>query len=67
MFGPITTLGARARATCGDDKRRSTRDLRCAPGLLENSFFFNAALGVPAYAYGPGLLSVAHGPHEYVI
>jgi acetylornithine deacetylase/succinyl-diaminopimelate desuccinylase-like protein len=34
------------------------------PGLLEIRFY--AAQGVPAYAYGPGLLSVAHGPKEYV-
>ena len=34
------------------------------PGLLETRFY--AALGIPAYAYGPGLLSVAHGPKEYV-
>ncbi len=34
------------------------------PGLLEIRFY--AAQGVPAYAYGPGLLSMAHGPNEYV-
>jgi len=34
------------------------------PGLLEIRFY--AAQGIPAYAYGPGLLSVAHGPSEYL-
>lgn len=34
------------------------------PGLLETRFYADA--GIPAYAYGPGLLSVAHGPNEYV-
>ncbi len=34
------------------------------PGLLETRFY--DAIGVPAYAYGPGLLAVAHGPQEYV-
>jgi acetylornithine deacetylase/succinyl-diaminopimelate desuccinylase family protein len=34
------------------------------PGLLEIRFY--ADQGIPAYAYGPGLLSVAHGPNEYV-
>jgi len=34
------------------------------PGLLETRFY--SALRIPAYGYGPGLLSVAHGPDEYV-
>jgi succinyl-diaminopimelate desuccinylase len=34
------------------------------PGLLETRFY--AVDGMPAYGYGPGLLSVAHGPKEYV-
>lgn len=34
------------------------------PGLLETRFY--AAHGIPAFAYGPGLLTVSHGPHEFV-
>lgn len=34
------------------------------PGLLETRFY--AEQGVPALAYGPGLLSVSHGPNEFV-
>ncbi|MCC6391299.1 MAG: M20/M25/M40 family metallo-hydrolase, partial [Bryobacterales bacterium] len=41
----------------------STRIEPC-PGLLETRYY--AALGIPAFAYGPGLLAVSHGPHEFV-
>jgi succinyl-diaminopimelate desuccinylase len=34
------------------------------PGVLETRWY--AHLGIPAYAYGPGLLEVAHGSEEYV-
>ena len=34
------------------------------PGLLEVRFY--AEQGIPAYAYGPGFLSIAHGPRECV-
>lgn len=34
------------------------------PGLLEIRFY--AERGLPAYAYGPGLLSASHGPDEFV-
>jgi succinyl-diaminopimelate desuccinylase len=34
------------------------------PGLLETRFY--AAKGISAYAYGPGLLAVAHGSKEYI-
>jgi succinyl-diaminopimelate desuccinylase len=34
------------------------------PGLLETRFY--AQRGIPAFAYGPGLLSVSHGPNEFV-
>jgi len=52
-------LARSARAVTGEALR-----FEMCPGLLEIRFY--NALGVPAYAYGPGLLSVAHGPNEYV-
>jgi succinyl-diaminopimelate desuccinylase len=52
-------LGAHVRAVTG----RAPRFEMC-PGLLEIRFY--AERGMPAYAYGPGLLSVSHGPREFV-
>lgn len=34
------------------------------PGLLETRFYVNNC--VPAFAFGPGILSVSHGPDEYI-
>ncbi|MCL0079928.1 M20/M25/M40 family metallo-hydrolase [Dehalococcoidia bacterium] len=34
------------------------------PGLLEIRFY--AQQGIPAFAYGPGILSVSHSPNEFV-
>jgi succinyl-diaminopimelate desuccinylase len=34
------------------------------PGLLETRFY--AEREIPAFAYGPGLLTVSHGPNEFV-
>jgi succinyl-diaminopimelate desuccinylase len=39
-------------------------EFEMCPGLLEIRYY--NALGVPAYAYGPGRLEVAHGPDEFV-
>ena len=40
-------------------------EFELCPGLLENRFY--AEKGIPALAYGPGLLSVSHGPNEFVV
>jgi succinyl-diaminopimelate desuccinylase len=60
---PDTALGralsAHVRAVTG----RAVKFEMC-PGLLEVRFY--AERGMPAYAYGPGLLAVAHGPNEFV-
>jgi len=34
------------------------------PGILETRFY--TGMGMPAFAYGPGILSCSHGPDEYV-
>jgi acetylornithine deacetylase/succinyl-diaminopimelate desuccinylase family protein len=52
-------LARSVRAVTGESPR-----FEMCPGLLENRFY--VAQGVPACSYGPGLLSVAHGPKEYV-
>jgi succinyl-diaminopimelate desuccinylase len=44
-------------------KGRSPKFELC-PGLLETRFYVKS--GIPAFAYGPGLLSVSHGPNEFV-
>jgi succinyl-diaminopimelate desuccinylase len=33
---------------------------------FETEIRFYAEQGMPAYAYGPGLLSISHGPKEFV-
>lgn len=55
-----------ARALATSIRRVTGRSARfeLCPGVLETRHY--AALGIPALAYGPGLLSVAHGPHEFV-
>jgi len=58
--GPLgTALSQSVFAVTGEKAR-----FEMCPGLLETRFY--AAQGMPAFAYGPGLLSVAHGPNEYV-
>jgi succinyl-diaminopimelate desuccinylase len=39
-------------------------EIELCPGLLETRFY--SAGGIPAFAYGPGLLTVSHGPNEFV-
>lgn len=52
-------LGTHVRAVTGKAPR-----FEMCPGLLEIRFY--AERGMPAYAYGPGLLAVSHGPTEFV-
>ena len=43
---------------------RKAAPFELCPGVLETRHY--AALGIPSLAYGPGLLSVSHGPNEFV-
>jgi len=52
-------LGSSIRGVTGH-----TAPFELCPGVLETRHY--AALGIPALAYGPGLLSVSHGPNEFV-
>jgi succinyl-diaminopimelate desuccinylase len=61
--GKDETLGRALAESVAAVAGRAPRFEMC-PGLLETRFY--ATRGMPAYAYGPGLLSVAHGPKEYV-
>lgn len=55
-----------ARALCDAVRSLGCAQPRftCCPGLLETRFY--SALNIPALAYGPGELELAHGPHESV-
>ncbi len=58
--GPLGhALAQNIRAVTGQSAR-----FEMCPGLLEVRFY--AERGLPAFAYGPGLLSVSHGPDEFV-
>lgn len=60
LDGPIArALGESIRAARGEAPR-----FELCPGILEIRFY--AEKRVPAFAYGPGLLSVSHGPHEFI-
>jgi acetylornithine deacetylase/succinyl-diaminopimelate desuccinylase-like protein len=55
-----------ARVLAGAIRRVTGREpeFELCPGLLETRFY--ASRGIPAFAYGPGLLTVSHGPNEFV-
>lgn len=53
------TLGESIREARGQAAR-----FELCPGILEIRFY--GEKNVPAFAYGPGLLSVSHGPNEFI-
>jgi acetylornithine deacetylase/succinyl-diaminopimelate desuccinylase-like protein len=55
---------ARALAASIRTATGRTAAFELCPGVLETRHY--AAQGIPALAYGPGLLSVSHGPDEFV-
>ncbi|NIM94502.1 MAG: ArgE/DapE family deacylase [Anaerolineales bacterium] len=58
-----STVG-RALADSIEDVTGNRPSFELCPGLLESRFY--SRRGMPALAYGPGVLSVSHGPEEYV-
>jgi len=59
----VNPVAGALSASIKEVQSKSPRFEMC-PGLLETRFF--ARRGIPAYAYGPGMLSVSHGPDEYI-
>ncbi len=55
---------ARALANSAVEITGKAPRFEMCPGLLETRFY--AEKGIPALAYGPGLLSVSHAPNEFV-
>ncbi len=65
------SAGTREDSPVAEALARSVEDVvgeappfEMCPGLLETRYY--AERGIPAFGYGPGLLSVSHGPDEYV-
>jgi acetylornithine deacetylase/succinyl-diaminopimelate desuccinylase family protein len=56
---------AQRMAECAREITGRTPKFELCPGLLEIRFY--AQRGVPAFAFGPGQLEVAHGPNEAVV
>jgi len=55
---------ARALANSIQEITRRAPQFKMCPGLLETRFY--AQRNIPALAYGPGRLSVSHGPDEFI-
>jgi succinyl-diaminopimelate desuccinylase len=63
----LTSLDTPLARTLAESIREVTGEpapFEPCPGLLEIRFY--AERGVPALAYGPGILAVSHGPQEFV-
>jgi acetylornithine deacetylase/succinyl-diaminopimelate desuccinylase-like protein len=60
---PDTALGRALGRSIRSVTGRAARFELC-PGAHETRHY--TALGIPAFAHGPGLLSVSHGPDEFV-
>ena len=60
----VNTLIALALSQFIRDVTGKSPNFELCPGLCEIRFFNNSA--IPAYAYGPGILEVSHGPNEYI-